>query len=104
MQSVHIYICMNECEQRRTCLQLARPDDVTIYLFIVCLVLSPTHQVTPWVNDGTGTFRSRTFHPRTIIPYTLFPDVLTSLYVSSLNESQPTELHQPCIGWAFSLT
>jgi hypothetical protein len=28
----------------------------------------------------------------------------TSPYVSSLNKSQPTELHQPLIGWVLSLT
>ncbi len=50
------------------------------------------------------TLRPCTFRPYTIRPRTLFPDVFTSLYVSSLNESEPTELHQPCIGWAFSLT
>jgi hypothetical protein len=58
---------------------------------------------------GTGTIRprtlwSRTFRPRTIRLRTLFPDVFTSPYVSSLNESQPKELRQPWIGWAFSLT
>jgi hypothetical protein len=35
--------------------------------------------------------------PCTIRPCMLFPDV------SSLNESQPTELRQPWIGWDFSL-
>jgi hypothetical protein len=54
--------------------------------------------------SGTGTIHPRTYRPRTIRPSTLFPDVFTSLYVSFLNESQPTELHQPWIGWAFSLT
>ncbi len=58
---------------------------------------------------GTGTIRPhmlqpRTFRPRTIRSRTLFPDVFLSLYVSSLNKSQPKELHQPWIGWAFSLT
>ncbi len=63
---------------------------------------------------GTGTIhprilRSNMLHPRTFCPHTLrprtlFSDVFTSLHISSLNESQPTELHQPCIGWAFSLT
>jgi hypothetical protein len=32
------------------------------------------------------------------------PEIFVSLYISSLNESQPRELHQPRIGWAFSLT
>jgi hypothetical protein len=60
-------------------------------------------------DEGTGTIRPhtlqpRTFRPRTIRPHTLFPDVFMSPYVSSLNKSQPTELYQPWIGWAFSLT
>ncbi len=49
-------------------------------------------------------FRPRTFRPHTIRLSTLFPDIFTSPYVSSMNEPQPTELHQPWIGWAFSLT
>ncbi len=51
--------------------------------------------------------------PYVTSPYFTFAFVLysydlspydTSPLVSSLNESQPKELHQPCIGWAFSLT
>jgi hypothetical protein len=59
-------------------------------------------------NDAGATrphmLRPRTFRPRTIRPRTLFPDVFTSLYVLPRNGPQPTELNQPCIGWAFRLT
>jgi hypothetical protein len=39
-----------------------------------------------------------TFCPCTIHPRTLSPDIFLSLHVSFLNESQPTELHQP-VDW-----
>jgi hypothetical protein len=72
----------------------------------------PTPRVTARLHtshNGTGmihprTLRPPTFCPRMIRPRTLFPNIFTSLYFSSLNKSQPTELHQPCIGLAFSLT
>ncbi len=67
---------------------------LNIDIFSFCVIL--------WLH-GTGTLRPCTFRPHIICPCKLFPDVFTSLYVLSLNESQPTELHQPCIGWAFSL-
>jgi hypothetical protein len=49
------------------------------------------------------TLRPRTFRPRTIRPRTLFPIIFMSPYVSSLNEPQSTELHQPwfgLVGWS----
>jgi hypothetical protein len=57
---------------------------------------------------GTGmirprTLRPRTFHPRTTRPVHYFLTFLR-LSVSFLDKSQLTELHQPWIGWAFSLT
>jgi hypothetical protein len=36
-----------------------------------------------------------TFRPCTISPHTLFPDVFTSPHISSMKESQPTELNKP---------
>ncbi len=48
------------------------------------------------------------YGPVRFVPYdrprTIFFDFFTFPYVSSLNESQATELHQPWIDWAYSLT
>ncbi len=50
--------------------------------------------------NGTGTISPCTLRPHMLrtcmfCPRTSFPNVFTSLYVSFLRESQPTELHQP---------
>jgi hypothetical protein len=48
---------------------------------------------------GTRMIRPHTLRPRTVLTRTirlrtLFPDIFTSPYVSSLKESQSTELYQ----------
>jgi hypothetical protein len=44
--------------------------------------------------DGPGMKRSRMFHPCTTRLYMFSPDVFTSPYISSLKDSQPTDLYQ----------
>jgi hypothetical protein len=100
------------------------PRWLILCLFLAYLTISPNlitnicaylvyhliiHSLFAFIHTGTGMLHPHTLHPCMFCPcmihlHTLFPNVLISLYISSLNESQPKELHQPCIGWAFSLT